>query len=308
MSQHLSTSTRRRFIQAGALAAGGLALGQGPSLAGPKENTSTILEPLRLRTEDLPKGSAPPPVALPHFPDTLHAFVWRNWPLVDIERMARVVGAKPADLLRMGHAMGLAGPPRITPNQRRRSYLTIIRRNWHLLPYEQLLQLLEWTPDQMAFALREDDFLYIKLGSLKPKCEPVRYSPPNQQTQEREREIGHLVRETFPAGVGLTSVTNGVASKLLTYRSVWLACIHGKTDAHLRARRVVSCGQPRSSRSSLFMDETDRNLSADCQMFRCDPLSPCQCIQQFALPSLFYKSTQSPCKTFDEDMRYERFQ
>src|SRR5579884_4445528 len=37
-----------------------------------------------MRMTDLPVGSAPAPVALPHFPDRLHAFVWRNWPLVPI--------------------------------------------------------------------------------------------------------------------------------------------------------------------------------------------------------------------------------
>ena len=27
----------------------------------------------------------------------------------------------------------------------------------------------------MAFTLREDDFLFVKLGNLKPRCEPLRY-------------------------------------------------------------------------------------------------------------------------------------
>ena len=81
------------------------------------------------------------PVSLPHFPDRLHAFVWRNWPLVPVERMAEVVGARPADVVRMGRAMGLGGPPRISREQRARSYITVIKRNWHLLPYEQLLEL-----------------------------------------------------------------------------------------------------------------------------------------------------------------------
>ena len=39
-----------------------------------------------------------------------------------------------------------------------RGYITLIRRNWHLLPYEQLLELVEMTPEQLAFTLREDDF------------------------------------------------------------------------------------------------------------------------------------------------------
>ncbi len=153
---------------------------------------------------DLPAGSAPPPVAVPHFPDRLHAFVWRNWQLVPAERMARVVAAGTDDIIRMGRAMGLSGPPKITSDQQRRSYITVIRRNWHLLPYDQLLTLLGWTEEKLAYTLREDDFLYVKLGNLKPKCQPIRFQPPNAETRKREAEIGRIVKSEFPAGIGAT--------------------------------------------------------------------------------------------------------
>lgn len=147
---------------------------------------------------ELPKGAAPKPVSFPHFPSRLHTFVWRNWPLVTPERMARVVGAKRSDIVRLGGAMGLGNPPRITRAQQARSYITVIKRNWHLLPYEQLLELLDWTPEQMAFTLREDDFLYVKLGNLKPQCEPLRYQASDETTRQRERDIARIVREEFP--------------------------------------------------------------------------------------------------------------
>jgi hypothetical protein len=153
-----------------------------------------------LAISDLPKGAAPKPVSFPHFPSRLHAFVWRNWPLVTPERMARVVGAQRADIVRLGRAMGLGDPPRITRDQQARSYITVIKRNWHLLPYEQLLELLGWTADQLAYTLREDDFLFIKLGSLKPQCEDVRYQPPDEKARQREREIARIVQEEFPKG------------------------------------------------------------------------------------------------------------
>ncbi|NLC55755.1 MAG: hypothetical protein GX774_02830, partial [Armatimonadetes bacterium] len=151
---------------------------------------------------ELPVGPAPAPVPSPHFPDRLHAYVWRNWQLVPLARLARVVGARPSDLRRLGKAMGLPDPPRITADQQRRSYLTVIRRNWHLLPYEQLLDLLGWTPAEMAYALREDDFLFIKLGSLKPRCEPLRYAPPEEAARAQAAAIARVVREEFPEGLG----------------------------------------------------------------------------------------------------------
>ena len=38
----------------------------------------------------LPAGSAPPPIDLPHFPSRVHALVWRNWNLVEAERIAKL--------------------------------------------------------------------------------------------------------------------------------------------------------------------------------------------------------------------------
>jgi len=189
--------SRRNFIKTSSIAVSGLALATPfhPALVAAAGKSS------KLSVADLPVGKAPKPVGCPHFPDQLHAFVWRNWSLVKPERLARVVGARKSDIVRMGRAMGLGDPPRITRDQQMRSYITVIKRNWHLLPYEQILELLDWTPEQLAFTLREDDFLFIKLGQLKPKCEPVRYQPPDEKTLQREREIAKVVREAFPDGV-----------------------------------------------------------------------------------------------------------
>jgi hypothetical protein len=153
---------------------------------------------------ELPMGPAPEPVSAPHFPDRLHAYVWRNWEVAPTERLAEVVGAAPEDIVRMGKAMGLSGPPHVTEDAWARSTTTIIRRNWHLLPYDQLLRLLGWTPDEMVYHLREDDFLYIKLGMLKPKCAPIVYALPDAKALEREKEIARVVREAFPQGVGIS--------------------------------------------------------------------------------------------------------
>ncbi len=197
MNADLQQQSRRGFLQTTSVVTAGLALGPATFAGAARRDLS------RGSADDLPQGAAPPPVPFPHFPDALHAFVWRNWSLVPLERLARVVGAKPADLLRLGQAMGLDGPPRITPEQQRRSYITVIRRNWHLLPYTQLLDLLGWTPEQLAYTLREDDFLFSKLGELKPKCGPIRYQPPDAATRHREDEIAQVVREHFPAGVSV---------------------------------------------------------------------------------------------------------
>src|SRR5437016_1549893 len=110
--------SRRSFLQSTSAIAGGLALGSW--------TTASDAAAPALSAADLPKGAAPPPVSFPHFPDPLHAFVWRNWPLVPAARMAQVVGAKPAQIERLGRAMGLGAPPRISRDQQARSYITVI--------------------------------------------------------------------------------------------------------------------------------------------------------------------------------------
>lgn len=150
----------------------------------------------------LPHGPTPEPVATPHFPSRLHAFVWRNWELVPPDVMAGAIGATPGQILALGAAMGLPDPPEISEDQRRRSYITVIRRNWHLLPYDQLQMLLGWTEEELAFTLQEDDFLWHKLGRLKPNAKPLVYSEPDAAAQARAGEIAQVVARHFPEGLG----------------------------------------------------------------------------------------------------------
>ncbi len=149
------------------------------------------------RAEALPTGTARAAVPLEHFPDRLHAFVWRNWELISLERMAEVLETTPANVRDVGLSMGLPAHRRPPAEYQQRGYITIIRRNWHLLPYEQLLTLLGWDAQKLAFTLREDDFLWIKLGSLKPMCTPIRYVEPNEATQKRCAEIREIVSSHF---------------------------------------------------------------------------------------------------------------
>jgi len=150
---------------------------------------------------ELPVGNQPAPVPVSHFPDRLHAFVWRNWELVPAERMAEVVGATPEQVAALATAMGLPAQPVIADEQRKRSYITVIRRNWHLLPYAQLTRLLGMTDDDLAFTLREDDFLYYKLGAHKPQCEPIRYAEPDAHARAGEKWIREVVKRHFPGGL-----------------------------------------------------------------------------------------------------------
>jgi hypothetical protein len=142
----------------------------------------------------LPEGVAPPALSAGYFPDRVHEFVWRNWSVVEPAKMAKVIGASVQDVAAMAESMGLPAAAPIPAEQKSRGYITILRRNWHLLPYSQLLEMVEMTPEQLAFSLREDDFLYHKLGGLKPKCDPLRYAAPDDAAKRRAAQIRQVVQ------------------------------------------------------------------------------------------------------------------
>lgn len=146
---------------------------------------------------DLPAVSDRLPVPIPHYPDTTHAVVWRNWQLVEPTRLAAVLGTTADKVADLAESMGLPREVNVPREMRERGYITLVRRNWHLLPYDQLLQLLDMTAEDLAFRLREDDFLYHKLGAFKPRCEPVKYREPNSESRRRAAEIRAIVFDQF---------------------------------------------------------------------------------------------------------------
>ena len=94
-------------------------------------------------------GRVPVSAMWSHFPDAVHAVVWRNWHVVGPERIAKVLGTSAENVAAMAQSMGLPPAIPIPPEQKSRGYfwMTVCRRNWRLLPMDQLAALLEtgWT-------------------------------------------------------------------------------------------------------------------------------------------------------------------
>jgi hypothetical protein len=152
---------------------------------------------------DALKGPEPPALRSPHFPRPLDEFVFRNWGVVPAERIAACIDAKVEDVRALALSMGLGQQPLISPEIWRRSHITVIRRNWHLLPYEQLLRLLGWDEAKLAYMLREDDFLWVKLGLLKPKCPPLAWEPLPDSLRPRQ----DVIRATVGDALGPTGIS-----------------------------------------------------------------------------------------------------
>src|SRR6266850_6133403 len=113
-------ASRREFMAAAATAGAGAALALWPATAAENAAADSRLPSV------LPKGPTPNPVSLPHFPDRLHAFIWRNWELVPQSKLALVLGTSAANVSALAQAMGLPRQGAISQGQQRRSYITVI--------------------------------------------------------------------------------------------------------------------------------------------------------------------------------------
>ncbi len=151
-------------------------------------------------------GAAPslnvgrPALSFSHFPDRMHAFIWRNWHAVEPERIAKLLGTSAENVTTVAESMGLPPAVPIPPEQKSRGYfwMTMCRRNWHVLPGDQLAMLLETTPEELANFLRvEEHANWVILGGFVPKCEPLRWQAPGAEARRRAAEIKRIVGEYF---------------------------------------------------------------------------------------------------------------
>ncbi len=128
---------------------------------------------------------------LPHFPTRHQAFIFRASEYISAERMAKILRTTPQNVIDAADEMGV--PYRAEDDTwLQKGYITIIRRLWHILPYSQLLELLEMDETSFATILREEDFLDVKLGD-KPECEPVYFRPLTDEEKARTRELREIM-------------------------------------------------------------------------------------------------------------------
>ena len=193
-------------------------------------------------TSILPTGAAPKALVENHFPSRMHHFIFTNWTVVPTDRIAAVLETTPENVARVAQSMGLPASLKIPPEMATRGYITILRRNWHLLPYDQLLTLLGMTPQQLAFSLREDDFLYIKLGSLKPQCDFLHWNEPTPEQNVISEKIAARIAEEFDESLAHPDSSEPRFAFLESLRHIT------RTSAEIEAKiasRPTDIGSPR---------------------------------------------------------------
>lgn len=140
----------------------------------------------------LPK-TGKPSINLTHFPTKHQVFIFRAYEYVPAERIAEVLETSVENVQRCAQEMGL---PEYEPGNLwlERGYITIIRRMWHILPYDQLLKLLGMDEETLAMLMYEEDFLWVKLKE-KPICETVRYRELTDEEKVRTEKIRKIMSE-----------------------------------------------------------------------------------------------------------------
>ena len=96
--------------------------------AGPRKTGDKLKQSTQSTCVDVfPDGKPQFAIEDKHFPTRLHAFIWRNWESVSLERMAKTVKTSQRNIRRMGLSMGL--PKEVGPvaEFKTRGYVTIIR-------------------------------------------------------------------------------------------------------------------------------------------------------------------------------------
>lgn len=128
-----------------------------------------------------------------NFPTLWQAVIFRNYGYVSVDKLAACLGCDEVVIKREAERMGFFGVE-YDGNWEEKGYITIIRNNWFLLPYPQILTLLGITQDRLEYILQNDDFLSVKLGNFKPECEHISYCPLTEAELEETAFVADTVR------------------------------------------------------------------------------------------------------------------
>ena len=149
-------------------------------------NTYKLLPPINAIKQDFP-----------HFPTPMQAVIFRNWEIVSKEKIAECLECCVSDIEKQARKMGL-GPQKNTEIWQGRGYISIIKSNWGLLCYDQLLKLLGKSESELAIILKDEDFLKFKLGDSKFLCDKILYRELTDEEEKQTVIIKNLIEKYFP--------------------------------------------------------------------------------------------------------------
>ncbi|MDD4003408.1 MAG: hypothetical protein PHE12_04350, partial [Clostridia bacterium] len=131
-----------------------------------------------------------------NFPTDWQAVIFRNYGIAPTKNIAQILNTDEKIINAEAANLGLSNVI-YNDNWLSKGYISIIRNNWHLLSYTQITQLLCISEEQLAFILKEDDFLNVKLGNFKPYVIEPQYSPLNNEQKEQTKKIKEIVELNY---------------------------------------------------------------------------------------------------------------
>lgn len=145
--------------------------------------------------------------AVPHFPTVMQAVIFRCWEMVPAEKIAKVLKTTTENVIELAFGMGLKEQKNLE-EWMYKGYISIIRNVWQLLPYSQILELLDWDEERLNYVLKEDDFFNVKLGLFKFDCPEVLYRP----LTDEEKAATLLVKEAIETNI------SGIAETAIPFK------------------------------------------------------------------------------------------
>lgn len=182
------------------------------------------------------------------FPTQWQTVLFHSYGYVPAKRIADVLHCEVSTVEREADRLGLAAVP-MAYEMGMRSYITLIRRLWYLLPYEQLTELLGISREELEKRLIQDDFLAVKLGSFKPFCQDVRYTPLSHEDLEKTVKLSSSV----------IRYVNGRKAAFFDFfsqadqRKALIGTIDGKRIVH---GYLSPCGDPFAVDSESYMPDS----------------------------------------------------
>ena len=134
-----------------------------------------------------------------NFPCIWQTVIFRNYGFVSSDNIASVLGCDVTTIENEAKRLGLDNV-KFDENWLKLGYMTIIRNNWFILPYNQLLVLLGFSEEKLDFILKNEDFFGEKLGSFKPELAEVFYEPLTKEQIEKTEQIARLIRREYSDG------------------------------------------------------------------------------------------------------------
>ncbi|MDB6056384.1 MAG: hypothetical protein JWO95_228, partial [Verrucomicrobiales bacterium] len=147
------------------------------------------------------RGTAGEPIRadLDYFPSRLHAFVFRNWDIVPTERIAKVLGTDVRMVGKVAKSLGLQKAEDVSAEMQRRNVEIIIRRNWPLVPREQIETLLGYSAKELDEFLGKEIFLRALLAGPPPGLIPLKYEEPTPEISQRVKWFNKHVKQHLAA-------------------------------------------------------------------------------------------------------------